>query len=282
MNFISYAQNFEDVMLWRALKHVENGFYIDVGANDPTIDSVTKAFYDRGWHGINIEPLPSHHADLLRDRPRDINLQCAAGDNSGEIEVWECDVRGWATASTDVVTQHTESGHVGTFHKVPVATLTDICAQSAKDAIHFLKIDVEGFEKTVIGGMDLERFRPWIIIIESTKPNSTEEIHEEWESDVLAADYSLAYCDGLNRFYIAQEHAELLNSFRYPPNVFDGFIRSEQLNSELRAQQAENKAEKAEAQAKQLLRQIQDIPAPLRWLGRSWRKGITFFRERKK
>ena len=27
--FISYAQNFEDVMLWRALKHVEKGFYID-------------------------------------------------------------------------------------------------------------------------------------------------------------------------------------------------------------------------------------------------------------
>ena len=34
MSFISYAQNFEDVMLWRALKHVENGFYIDVGANE--------------------------------------------------------------------------------------------------------------------------------------------------------------------------------------------------------------------------------------------------------
>jgi hypothetical protein len=45
MSFISYAQNFEDVMLWRALQHVERGFYIDVGANDPTIDSVTKAFY---------------------------------------------------------------------------------------------------------------------------------------------------------------------------------------------------------------------------------------------
>ena len=42
MNFISYSQNLEDVMLWRALKHIENGFYIDVGAGSPTVDSVTK------------------------------------------------------------------------------------------------------------------------------------------------------------------------------------------------------------------------------------------------
>jgi hypothetical protein len=47
MSFISYAQNLEDVMLYRALKHVECGFYIDVGAQHPVIDSVTKAFYDR-------------------------------------------------------------------------------------------------------------------------------------------------------------------------------------------------------------------------------------------
>jgi hypothetical protein len=55
--FVSYAQNFEDVMLWRALRSLESGFYIDVGANDPTIDSVTKAFYASRWHGINIEPM---------------------------------------------------------------------------------------------------------------------------------------------------------------------------------------------------------------------------------
>ena len=263
MSFVSYAQNFEDVMLWRALKHVEKGFYIDVGANDPTIDSVTKAFYERGWHGINIEPLPSHHADLLRERPRDINLHCAAGAGNGEIEIWECDVRGWATASANVVAQHTEDGHAGVFHKVPVATLTDICARNVTNEIHFLKIDVEGFEKVVIDGMDFLRFRPWILVIEATKPNSIQEVHDEWEEDVLAAKYSLAYCDGLNRFYVAKEHPELLDSLRYPPNVFDGFIRSEQLGFELRAQQAEALAQQAEiqtqlaeAQARQALAQV--------------------------
>jgi len=261
MRFVSYAQNFEDVMLWRALKHVENGFYIDVGANDPTIDSVTKAFYERGWHGVNIEPLPSHYADLLRERPRDINLQFAAGGSKGEIEVWECDVRGWATASANVISQHTENGHSGIFHKVPVATLADICAQNVNDEIHFLKIDVEGYEKAVIDGMDFTRFRPWVMVIEATKPNSTEEVHHEWERKVLVANYSLAYCDGLNRFYVAKEHSELLHSLRYPPNVFDEFIRSEQLYTELRVQQVEAQAQRAEVQAQQAEVQAQRAEA---------------------
>ncbi len=273
MSFVSYAQNFEDVMLWRALKHVENGFYIDVGANDPTIDSVTKAFYERGWHGINIEPLPSHHRDLAEERPRDINLQCAAGSANGEIEVWECDVRGWATASANVVAQHTANGHTGAFHKVPVSRLADICAHHAPGEIHFLKIDVEGFEKSVIDGMDFLRFRPWILVIEATRPNSTEEIHDEWESGILSVGYFLAYTDGLNRFYIAQECSELLNSLRYPPNVFDNFIRSEQLNSELRAQQAETKAQQAETKAQQAETKAQQAEVALSaiYASHSWR-----------
>ena len=45
MRFISYAQNYEDVMLARALRGVEKGFYIDVGAQDPVNDSVTKSLY---------------------------------------------------------------------------------------------------------------------------------------------------------------------------------------------------------------------------------------------
>ena len=49
---ISYAQNAEDVVLMRAFADVEKGFYVDVGAWDPVADSVTKAFYDIGWSGL--------------------------------------------------------------------------------------------------------------------------------------------------------------------------------------------------------------------------------------
>ena len=251
MNFISYSQNFEDVMLWRALQHVDRGFYIDVGANDPTIDSVTKAFYEAGWRGINIEPLISHHDDLLLDRPNDINLICAAGATLGEIELWECDVRGWATAKEEVIAQLSSLGHRGTLRRVPMRTLADICDEFVKNDIHFLKIDVEGFEQDVLEGADFLRFRPWIIVIESTAPNSTIEIHVQWEHLLLKTNYQLAYADGLNRFYVALEHSELLTSLRYPPNVFDNFTVFSHAKALTAAQQACERATFAEAQAQQ-------------------------------
>ena len=49
MQMISYAQNHEDVLLRRAFPDQDAGFYLDVGAAHPVIDSVTKHFYDRGW-----------------------------------------------------------------------------------------------------------------------------------------------------------------------------------------------------------------------------------------
>lgn len=259
MTFVSYAQNYEDVMLWRALKHVERGFYIDVGANHPSIDSVTKAFYDNGWRGINIEPLPAHHAELVRERPRDVNLQCAAGDAPGEIELWEFDTRGWATGSKEVVERHEAMGHIGKYHRVKVLTLTEVCAHHVSGEIHFLKIDVEGFENLVLAGADFSRYRPWVVLVEATRPNTREENYCEWESLLTDVGYNFYYFDGLNRFYVAQEQSDLVEFFRYPPCVFDNFIKSEQLYSEMRAQQAEAQV----AQIEDTLRKVYE--------SRSWR-----------
>jgi FkbM family methyltransferase len=235
---ISYAQNFEDVMLWRALKHVEAGFYIDVGANDPTIDSVTRLFYERGWRGINIEPLRSHIMDLERERPRDINIGAAAGAAIGEIALWECDVRGWATADETVMAQHRANGHSGHSSRVPITTLSAICADHAPHDIHFLKIDVEGFERSVLEGMDLRRFRPWIVVVEATRPNTVEEVHDQWEELVVTAGYRFIYADGVNRFYVACEHSELATAFRHPPNIFDGFVRAPLIEADRRTHAA--------------------------------------------
>ena len=87
MTIVSYAQNFEDVMLWRALGHIRNGFYIDVGAWSPDKHSVTKLFYEQGWRGINIEPNPVCHAELEEKRKRDTNLKIAVGETTGSREI---------------------------------------------------------------------------------------------------------------------------------------------------------------------------------------------------
>src|SRR5690606_18044134 len=161
----------EDVVLWRALKDVERGFYVDVGANDPVVDSVTKAFYDRGWAGINLEPLQRHFDDLCRDRPRDINLQVAVGASEGELVLWDSEVRGWASACCKVQQAQLEHGTEGVAVTVQQTTLSKVLSDHHDGDIHFLKIDVEGLEKEVLEGTDFQRFRPWIVVIEALIPN---------------------------------------------------------------------------------------------------------------
>ena len=225
MTFISYSQNFEDVLLWRALGKVQGGFYIDVGANDPELHSVTKAFYDAGWHGINIEPMPSYALPFVEQRPRDINLNCAAGSASGEIVLYEVpEMNGWASTDPEVAAAHRADGYQVVENRVPLRTLADICAEHVKGEIHFLKIDVEGFEGEVLKGMDLQRWRPWVLVIEATLPGSRETNHEQWEGLVTPHGYQFVWFDGLNRYYVAQEHPELAAEFGIQPNVFDAFI----------------------------------------------------------
>lgn len=225
MTFISYAQNFEDVLLWRALGHIKNGFYVDVGANDPEEHSVTKAFYDAGWHGINVEPLPMYAEAFKSQRPRDINLALAAGSSEGELTLYDVEsIPGWASPDAAVADMHRKDGHTVSTLTVPVRTLTSICEQHTRGDIHFLKVDVEGHEAEVLRGMDFERFRPWVVVVEATTPNSRESAHAGWEALLTSHRYTFAWFDGLNRYYVAQEHNDLQQAFSVQPNVFDEFI----------------------------------------------------------
>ena len=87
LNFTSYSQFYEDLILFCIFYDVKNGFYIDVGANDPNHISVTKAFYLRGWNGVNLEPLPDKYELLLKERKRDLNLQIGVGNEKGNFSL---------------------------------------------------------------------------------------------------------------------------------------------------------------------------------------------------
>jgi hypothetical protein len=114
-----------------------------------------------------------------------------------------------------------------------------------------LKVDVEGYEEAVLRGNDWVTYRPWVVVVEATLPMTQVESYYEWEPILFNAGYKFAYADGLNRFYVANEHAELLDSFKYPPNVFDGFLLNAHQEAEIKAQQAETKAQQAETKAQQ-------------------------------
>lgn len=212
-------------MLERALGHIHDGFYIDVGAWHPDIDSVTRHFYDKGWSGLNIEPGRQYLDLFVKKRARDTNLNVALGEERGRIELHHAQDSGLSSTLPRARALAEDHGFMVTSYEVELLTLSEVCERHcAGRDIHFLKIDVEGMEPQVIRGADWQRFRPWVVLVESTEPCTQRPAWADWEPILLAADYRFAWFDGLNRFYVRRESSDLLRHFEVPPNVFDQFV----------------------------------------------------------
>jgi FkbM family methyltransferase len=227
MTIYSYAQNFEDVLLWRALGHVERGRYVDAGAGHPVHHSVTKLFYDAGWSGANIEPLPAMVDELERRRPRDTTVHAAVADTSEEsvelvvVEQWD----ELSTIRRSRAEELTAQGREITRVRVPVVRLDDVVAGLGPGDVHFVKIDVEGAELEVLRTLDLTRTRPWIILAEVVSGDGMTNERPGLQEHLTNAGYERVYFDGLNDFFVASEHAaQLRPAFEVPVNVTDDFV----------------------------------------------------------
>lgn len=252
MSFISYAQNFEDVMLWRALKHVENGFYVDIGAQDPLVDSVSLAFYEHGWRGAHVELTQQYSDKLRKARPDETVLQVAIGIQVGALIFYDFSDTGLSTADIDIARKHQDAGFHSRETHVPVISLDALFESIGVQDVRWLKLDVEGLEKAVLESWTNSSILPWVLVIESARPMILEQIHDEWEKVLLDKGYLCVYFDGLNRFYLSLEHTELASFFSSPSSIFDGFVLSGSASQpfyklfETKAQQAEAKAQQAE------------------------------------
>jgi FkbM family methyltransferase len=217
----TYAQNFEDIMLWRALGDVQQGFYIDIGAQDPNFDSVSKLFHERGWRGIHVDASPDYCEMLRRERPGDLVLQAVIGESTGLVDFFVFPVTGISTAVGALASQYREAGWQGERTQVPALTLDSILETAGVDEVHWLKIDVEGFERQVLDGWQRRTIQPWIVVIEAIAPFSRTLTHESFEANILAKGYHFVYFDGLNRYYVSDDHAELDRHFEFGPSLWD-------------------------------------------------------------
>lgn len=217
MNYkISYAQNREDVILEAFFRSDEIGFYVDVGANDPTIDSVSKRFYDRGWRGINIEPQKRFYDLLCVERPEDININVGVSKAVGALEFREYIGHGLSTFSKDVQKEYeAKPSDITKYkdYKVTVTTLANIFKEHAVTKISFMKVDVEGYEYEVLEGNDWEKYLPEIICIEANH------IKKDWRLLLKNAGYQLAFFDGLNNYYVSPKSLKRIEEFSYPESI---------------------------------------------------------------
>jgi FkbM family methyltransferase len=222
--FMSYSANNEDVILNRVFGAQAEGFFVDVGAAHPLFENDTRALYDRGWRGINIEPTSEFYRELVAQRPRDINLNVAVSDEPGQLAFHHVVGTGLSTGDAEGAAHAATKGFEVLRHTVPARTLRDILQEAEPPAIDLLKVDVEGFELKVVQSNDWDRFRPRIIMAEGTFPESPLRREDGVAGFLAAQGYRHVYFDGLNDFYAERDFEAPVGAFDCPPNIFDRFL----------------------------------------------------------
>jgi FkbM family methyltransferase len=218
---ISYAQYGEDVVLDRVFGEQPTGFYVDIGAGDPVVDSVTQHFYLKGWIGINVEPSVEPFERLARARARDINLNLAVSDREGVQLFYHLPLKpGLSTFNSELAAMYRAEGDSLVEKRIRTVPLRRICQTHIRQAIDFMKIDVEGHEREVLIGTDWRRWRPRVLVIEAGWHA------EQWEPILLDAGYLRGPLrDNCNHFYVREEDRDWLQLLQLPANVKDNFIR---------------------------------------------------------
>ncbi len=153
----------------------------------------------------------------------------AAGDANGTIAFHEILGTGLSTVVERFARQHEGAGFKRQTYDVAMRTLADICTEHVRGEIHLLNIDVEGAEPAVLRGCDFTRFRPWVVLIESTEPLTEIPSYAPWEPLLLSAGYEFATANAVNRFYLAREHEELRGLFAIPVDDYERASSMEKL-----------------------------------------------------
>jgi FkbM family methyltransferase len=221
--FISYSANCEDVILHRLFHGQGSGFFVDVGAAHPVYENDTKALYDRGWRGINIEPNTAFYRELVAQRPEDRNINAAVSDASARTVYHEVVGTGLSTCDPEMADRAAAQGFELVRRMVDTVSLRNVLEAASVRDIDLLKVDVEGFEMRVLSSNDWRRFRPKVILVEATFPESPCRRSDLVAPFLAEPGYRRVYFDGLNDYYVERDFQPPPDAFDRPPNVFDHF-----------------------------------------------------------
>lgn len=167
---LSHSQLFEDYMLDIFLKHKGEGFYVDVGANDPFNLNNTALFYQKnGWHGINVEPDIDKFRLLQEKRLRDLNINMGVSADKGIIKFYRFEDSSLNTFSSEEAKKRMRQGlRIIDEVNISVDTMASILKNNLPNSgkIDFMSIDVEGLNLEVLKSNDWNKYRPKYLCVE--------------------------------------------------------------------------------------------------------------------
>ena len=168
------------VVLQRFFPKQNSGVFVEVGAAGPDFLSISAIYRKLGWAVFSIEPNPAF-CELHRAQGLNV-LEYACG-NRDEDDVDFCVVKShgakWeggevsyeSLSSLGIKDSYAQLASAADVQKIKVKLrrLDTILRTHAKDVAHIdlLSVDVEGWELEVLDGLDFQRYRPRVLIVEN-------------------------------------------------------------------------------------------------------------------
>ena len=163
---------------------IDEGIYVEAGANDGIRQSNTLLLNQVGWTGVLIEPSPVAFDRLVVNRPDDLLVQCALVADAGTSQVTGTFAAGSLMASADGELRYS-SAEPSRFRgearirralglsprgsiSVPSRTLADVLRDAGVRRVDLLSLDVEGQELAALIGLGNE-LRPRLLVIETRR-----------------------------------------------------------------------------------------------------------------
>lgn len=160
----------EELIIRDFFQDRRDGFFVDIGCAWPVKNSNTYYLEKHlGWKGIGVDGLPDFAPGWRESRPQSTFLNYLVTERSDRQEkFFKVAVWGLSTAEKDVAKDLNVAREI----EVPGITLDDLLERQGVKEIDLLSIDVEGHQRSVLAGFDLQRWKPKLVCIEDEGPVS--------------------------------------------------------------------------------------------------------------
>lgn len=184
----------EQVLIREFFENKSNGVYVDVGANEPIIESQTYHLDKMGWSGLLLEPIP-YYCELLKQHRTGKVIQFACSSHKNQNKVLQLIVAGGhSTLNSNPIAVGTVSNQT---IDVVCKTLDSILEENnIQVGFDFISIDIEGHEMEMFKGFTLEKWKPKLVLLEDHVINHEKHRH------MIDHGYQVILRTGLNSWYV--------------------------------------------------------------------------------
>ncbi len=207
----TYSQCGEDIIIRHVfdILSIPHPSYLDIGAHHPYMNSNTALFYLCGSRGVLVEPDPVNCSYLRKYRKHDVCIQAGISDNESEMDYFMFSSSTLNTFSETSAIRYQSMGFQ-LINKISIKMITPefVFEKYFSDkAPDLISLDVEGMEIQILNAMQLEKYKPKVICLETVDYSKDGRSAKNYSLiDFVKSKGYVVYADtGINTIFILEQ-----------------------------------------------------------------------------